>query len=40
MERGGASCDAGDAYAAVADEDGPSAGNGRQTRGERGGMRM
>src|SRR6478736_6851242 len=40
MERGGASCDAGDAYAAVAAEDGLSAGDGRQTRGERGGVRM
>src|SRR3954466_14127397 len=40
MERGGASCDAGDPYAAVAGEDGPSPGTGWLTRGERGGVRM
>ena len=40
MERGAASCDAGDAYAAVAGEDELSASDGWQTRGERGGVRM
>jgi len=40
LERGAASCDAGDTYAAVAVEDGPSASVGWQTRGERGRVRM